>query len=67
MCQSGGRSPYAAEALHDAGYQKVYFQVEGFEGIKAKEGTDEGKRVVNGWKNAGLPWGYHLKTEKMSL
>jgi rhodanese-related sulfurtransferase len=65
MCQSGGRSPVAARELHDAGYKKVYFQVEGFEGIKAKSGADKGKRVVNGWKNAGLPWSYKLKTEKM--
>jgi rhodanese-related sulfurtransferase len=65
MCQSGGRSPYAASDLHEAGYQKVYFQVEGFEGLKAKDGPNKGKRVLNGWKNAGLPWGYELKTEKM--
>jgi rhodanese-related sulfurtransferase len=65
MCQSGGRSPYAASDLHEAGYQKVYFQVEGFEGLKVKEGPNKGKRVLNGWKNAGLPWGYALKTEKM--
>jgi rhodanese-related sulfurtransferase len=65
MCTSGSRSPVAASDLYDAGYQKVYFQVEGFEGIKAKQGPDKGKRMVNGWKNSGLPWGYHLKTEKM--
>ena len=65
MCQSGGRSPVAARAMHKAGYRAVYFQVEGFEGIKAKEGKEKGKRVVNGWKNEGLPWGYDLKTEKM--
>lgn len=65
MCQSGGRSPYAARALYEAGYRKIYFQVEGFEGLKAKEGPDKGKRVVNGWKNAGLPWSLKLKTEKM--
>ena len=65
MCTSGGRSPFAADELHVAGYEKVYFQVEGFEGIKAKEGPNKGKRVVNGWKNKGLPWSYHLKTEKM--
>ena len=65
MCQSGGRCPYAASDLHEAGYQKVYFQVEGFEGLKVKEGPNTGKRVHNGWKNAGLPWVYALKTEKM--
>ena len=65
MCQSGGRSPYAASDLHEAGYQKIYFQVEGFEGLKVKQGPNKGKRVLNGGKNAGLPWSYKLKTEKM--
>ena len=65
MCTSGGRSPIAARTLHEAGFSKVYTQHQGFEGIKAKDGPHKGKRQVNGWKNAGLPWGYKLKTEKM--
>ena len=65
MCTSGSRAPYAARALHEAGYKKVYTSIEGFEGIKAKEGPNKGKRVVNGWKNRGLPWSYKLPTSKM--
>jgi rhodanese-related sulfurtransferase len=65
MCASGTRTPLAADELYAADYQKVYFQVEGFEGIKAKQGPDQGKRVVNGWKNRGLPWSYRLPAEKM--
>ena len=65
MCSSGSRSPIAAQALHDAGFARVYTLYQGFEGVKAKEGPERGHRVVNGWKNAGLPWGYDLKTEKM--
>ena len=65
MCTSGGRSPIAAKTLHKAGFSKVYTQHQGFEGVKAKDGPQQGKRVVNGWKNAGLPWGYLLKTDKM--
>ena len=65
MCASGSRSALAAEELYVADYQKVYFQVEGFEGVKAKQGPDQGKRVVNGWKNRGLPWSYRLPAEKM--
>lgn len=65
MCTSGSRAPYAARALHKAGYKKVYTQVEGFEGIKAKEGLNKGKRLVNGWKNHSLPWSYKLPTSKM--
>ncbi len=65
MCTSGSRAPYAARALHDAGFTQVYTQVEGFEGIKAKSGEHKGKRVVAGWKNEGLPWSYDLQTSKM--
>jgi rhodanese-related sulfurtransferase len=65
MCTSGSRSPIAAEVLHEAGFAKVYTQYQGFEGIKAKQGPERGQRVVNGWKNAGLPWSYQLKSEKM--
>lgn len=65
MCTSGSRAPRAAEALHDAGFATVYTQVEGFEGIKAKSGEHQGKRVVAGWKNAGLPWSYDLVATKM--
>jgi rhodanese-related sulfurtransferase len=65
MCTSGSRAPYAARALHDAGFERVYTQVEGFEGIKAKSGPNTGKRVVGGWKHEGLPWSYTLRTDAM--
>lgn len=65
MCQSGSRAPIAARRLHEAGFKSVYTVWDGFEGIKAKEGKDKGKRVVNGWKNAGLPWSYTLDKDKM--
>lgn len=65
MCSSGTRAPFAAKALHKANFSKVYTQVEGFEGIRAKEGEHKGKRVVSGWKVSGLPWSYDLVPEKM--
>lgn len=65
MCQSGSRVPRAAKTLHDAGFKTVYSQYQGFEGIKAKSGIEKGKRVINGWKNAGLPWSYRMKKEAM--
>lgn len=65
QCTSGIRAPYAAKALHNAGFSNVYIQVEGFEGRKAKSGPNKGKRTVNGWKNAGLPWSYYMLPEKM--
>jgi rhodanese-related sulfurtransferase len=63
MCRSGSRSAKATNLLRAAGYSKVYNQVEGFEGDKAKSGASKGKRTVNGWKNAGLPWTYKLPKE----
>lgn len=65
MCQSGSRSPVAAKLLHRAGFGEVYTQYQGFEGFKAEQGPDKGHRVVNGWKNAGLPWSYELDASKM--
>lgn len=65
MCQSGSRAPMAARLLHEAGFGEVYTQYQGFEGFKAKQGPDKDRRVVNGWKNANLPWSYHLDADKM--
>ncbi len=67
LCRSGKRSAKAANLLTSAGYSNVYTIVEGFEGDKAKQGHDKGKRTVNGWKNAGLPWGYKLDKSHLSL
>jgi len=65
MCRSGDRSAKAANVLAKAGYTKVYTVVDGFEGDKAKKGKNMGKRVVNGWKNAGLPWTYSMDKDLM--
>lgn len=65
MCQSGSRVPIAARALHAVGFPRVYTQYQGFEGRKAKSGPQAGQRVVDGWKNAGLPWSYELDSAKM--
>lgn len=65
MCQSGSRAPIAARELHKAGFAKVYTQYQGFEGRKAKKGPSEGQRVIEGWKNDGLPWSYELTPEQM--
>ncbi len=62
ICRSGGRSAQAINQLVDAGFSKVYNIIDGFEGDLLKDPTnpDNGKRVVNGWKNAGAPWTYEL-------
>ena len=65
MCATGSRAPFAVKLLHKAGYKEVYAQVEGFEGVKAKTGENNGRRVVSGWKVSNLPWSYNLIPEKM--
>mgnify|MGYP001051277289 CR=1 FL=1 len=64
ICRSGDRSAMSADLLARYGYSNVWSVVDGFEGDQAKDGPDKGKRVVNGWKNAGLPWSYNLDRKK---
>jgi rhodanese-related sulfurtransferase len=54
ICRSGDRYSRAADLLQEAGYTKVYSVVDGFEG----DMSPAGRRDVNGWKNANLPWTY---------
>jgi rhodanese-related sulfurtransferase len=56
ICRSGDRSSRAANLLQEAGFAKVYSVVDGFEGDMGKDG----RRDVNGWKNANLPWAYKM-------
>ena len=65
MCRSGDRSSKAADLLADLGYKRVISVIDGYEGDVAKEGKFKGQRVVNGWKNNGLPWSYSLDKSKM--
>ena len=65
ICRSGDRSSKAADRLQMAGFTRVYSVAEGIEGDTAKDGEKLGQRVVNGWKNAGLPWTYKLDKAKM--
>ncbi len=65
MCRSGQRSAKAADLLADLGYKRVYTVVDGYEGDKVKDGAQKGQRLVNGWKNTGLPWSYQLEKTKM--
>lgn len=65
ICRSGSRSAKAARILNLVGYTNVYTVTDGFEGDKAKHGPRKGERVVNGWKNSGLPWSYKLSRDEM--
>ena len=60
-CRSGDRSAVSANLLAKAGYTKVYSVIDGFEGDMSKDG----RRNVDGWKNAGLPWTYNMNKDKM--
>lgn len=66
-CRSGDRSARAADLMAKSGYTNVWSAIEGFEGDKAKDGPSKGKRTVNGWKNANLPWTYDLDKNKAFL
>ena len=55
-CRSGSRSAAAVRKLIKEGYTNVWNLTEGFEGDMSPEGV----RAKNGWRNAGLPWGYRL-------
>jgi len=61
ICRSGDRSARAADLLADAGYTNVVSVLDGFEG----DLSPDGRRTVNGWKNAGLPWTYKLRKDKV--
>lgn len=58
ICRSGNRSAIAVNMLAQGGFKNTYSIVDGFEGDRNadRSSPDFGKRTVNGWKNAGLPW-----------
>ncbi len=61
ICRSGDRSARATNRLADDGFSEVWSVIDGFEG----DMSQDGRRSVNGWKNAGLPWSYKLDRQKM--
>ena len=61
ICRSGDRSARAADRQAEDGFTNVGSVADGFEGNMNKDG----RRSVDGWKNAGLPWIYKLDREKM--
>jgi len=52
LCRSGEGSARAADELALRGYAQVVSVTDGFEG----DVGPDGRRALNGWKNAGLPW-----------
>lgn len=67
ICRSGDRSAMSSDLLGRYGYTNVWSVVDGFEGDLAKDGPNKGKRAVNGWKNAGLPWSFNVDQTKITM
>jgi rhodanese-related sulfurtransferase len=69
MCRSGGRSAMAVNLLATAGFRNVYNVTDGMEGddVKDPDSVFRGQRLVNGWKNSGLPWTYDVDPARMVL
>jgi rhodanese-related sulfurtransferase len=69
MCRSGGRSAIAANLLAKAGFRHVYNIIDGMEGDTVEEADSVfvGRRMKNGWKNAGCPWTDALTPERLVL
>ncbi len=65
LCQGGLRAARAANALAQAGYTRAYTVIDGFEGDPVADGPHKGERLVNGWRNAGLPWTAKLDRARM--
>jgi len=68
-CRSGGRSAMAVNLLAKAGFKSVYNITDGVEGdaVKDPNSVFNGQRMVNGWKNSGLPWTYKIDPERRVL
>lgn len=68
-CRSGGRSAMAVNQLAEAGFKNVYNITDGFEGdmVKDSESVFVGQRMINGWKNSGLPWTYSIDPKLMLI
>jgi len=57
LCRSGGRAKAAAKLLLYAGFKKVLYMTDSFEGSN----DEKGHRTVDGWKVNGLPYTYKVE------
>ncbi|GBE43576.1 hypothetical protein BMS3Bbin10_01656 [bacterium BMS3Bbin10] len=60
ICRAGYGAARVVDELAAEGFTRVYSIVDGYEG----DLDANGKRSVNGWKNAGLPWSYGIGAER---
>ena len=68
-CRSGSRSARAVDLLAEAGFTTVYNITDGVEGdiVNDPENVFVGQRMMNGWKNSGLPWTYTIDPKLMLI
>ena len=68
-CRSVGRSAMAVNQLTTAGFENVYNITDGVEGdiVKDPESVYMGQRLLNGWKNSGLPYTYTIDPKLMLI
>jgi rhodanese-related sulfurtransferase len=68
-CRSGSRSAKAVNQLAEAGFKNVYNITDGFEGDKVEDPNSVflGQRLLNGWKNSGLPYTYNIDPKLMLI
>ena len=66
-CRSGDRSAMAVNELAKVGYKQAYTITDGFEGgvVEDENSVFVGQRMVNGWKNSGLPYTYKIDPSLM--
>jgi hypothetical protein len=59
----------AVNELAKAGYTNAYTITDGFEGgiVNDPESVYFGKRMLNGWKNSGLPYTYKIEPKLMLI
>ena len=65
ICRSGDRSARAADLLGMRGF-KTSIASPKARGRYGQGRTFAGRRLVNGWKNANLPWSYKLEKAKIN-
>ncbi len=64
ICRSGStRSAPAVDRLAELGYRNVWSVTDGFEGSTQPSGPSKGVRMVDGWRNSGLPWSYKVPAD----
>ncbi len=58
ICVSGVHSAQASDLLAEAGFERVYSVVDGYDGDTTVEATkgDAPQKALNGWRALALPW-----------